>query len=63
MLKTMIKTQQSLAKTSADMLKASGQGDLFKRKIWKNELRQKIEFRRTQNLKKINKVKIKTKKI
>jgi len=45
------------------MLKASGDGDLFKRKIWKNELRAKISFRRTENLKKINKVKIKTKKI
>jgi hypothetical protein len=45
------------------MLKASGDGDLFKRKIWKNELKAKSAFRRTENLKKINKVKIKTKKI
>ena len=63
MLKTMIKTQQSMQKTQKDMLKKSGDGDLFKRKIWKNELRQKIEFRRNQHLKNINKVKIKTQKI
>jgi hypothetical protein len=44
------------------MLEKSGDGDLFKRKIWKNELRAKINFRRTENLKKINKVKVKTQK-
>jgi len=63
MLKNMIKNQQSLAKTNADMLKARGDGELFKRKVWKQELRARIDYRRTENLKKINKVKIKTKKI
>lgn len=63
MLKNMIATQQSHAKTNSDMVKASAGEDLFKRKRWKLELRQRIEARRTQNLKKINKVRIKAKKI
>lgn len=63
MLKSMIQTQQSLAKTSSQMLKARGDADLFKRKRWNTEQREKIQHRRTENLRKINKVKIKTKRI
>lgn len=39
MLKSMIQTQQSLAVTSKQMLKARGDADLFKRKTWNNEQR------------------------
>ena len=63
MLHNMIANQQTQAASSKQVLKQSGQEDLFKRKIWKNDLRNRIEYRRTQNLKKINKVKIKTKRI
>jgi hypothetical protein len=45
------------------MLKARGDADLFKRKRWNTEQREKIQHRRTENLRKINKVKIKTKRI
>ena len=64
MLKQMMEKSQSLAKTNSEMLKARGQENLFKRQDkFKTMLRNKITKRRESNLKKINKVKIKTKKI
>lgn len=63
LLKNMIANQGTLAKNTKQMLKQGGQEDLFKRKVWKNELRSKIEFRRTENLKKINKMKVTFKRI
>lgn len=63
MLRSMITTSQSHSKVNKQMQKEAGNAELFKRKIWKQELRSRIDYRRKENLKKINKIKVKVKKV